>query len=305
MARGRKASFTLVELLVVIGIIALLAALLLPVLAQATNSARGTRCRSKLQQYYQGTRIYLNTYEEYLPTAWFDKGAGPTDLSKLAFHRFSLHETCETGFQRNFAKGVYDAAVDTEDGIGKFKRDQAFWEDPGAGWSKDYFAPVLAFNGPKASGSNDLSLVSTDASFDGNTQFTELTKDVVSSERPFLTEVDISYKSDKSDSKSAITGRDTNAFKGWCIVVSPAPGSGPSADLNNLFVGVGTSSRGITTVGGGLQADEAKSRFDARHNGSSNFLFADGHVDPVSGTNKDRLLRIHERWNNLVPRAGF
>ncbi|NQT53744.1 type II secretion system protein, partial [bacterium] len=57
--RRRSAKgFTLVELLVVIGIIALLAGILLPVLARATAQAKSARCKSRLGQLYKGLRMY-------------------------------------------------------------------------------------------------------------------------------------------------------------------------------------------------------------------------------------------------------
>lgn len=57
-----KRSFTLIELLVVLAIIGLLAALLLPVLAQAKISARRTVCTSNLHQIALATRMYADDH---------------------------------------------------------------------------------------------------------------------------------------------------------------------------------------------------------------------------------------------------
>jgi prepilin-type N-terminal cleavage/methylation domain-containing protein/prepilin-type processing-associated H-X9-DG protein len=64
--KGRRANaFTLAELLVVIAVIALLAALLLPALARAKTMAQTTKCKSNLRQIGLGLMMYLGEFSRY------------------------------------------------------------------------------------------------------------------------------------------------------------------------------------------------------------------------------------------------
>ena len=60
-------AFTLVELLVVIGIIALLISILLPSLARARQSAINLQCQSNLRSVGQGLLFYANDHKGKLP----------------------------------------------------------------------------------------------------------------------------------------------------------------------------------------------------------------------------------------------
>ena len=68
--RERK-GFTLVELLVVIGIIALLMAMLLPALERARNQAYTIKCQSNLRQWSSVFAMYLDDYDGHMPTQEF------------------------------------------------------------------------------------------------------------------------------------------------------------------------------------------------------------------------------------------
>lgn len=61
------AAFTLVELLVVIAVIAILAALLLPVLSSAKERARRTACLNNLRQFNLGLIMYGHDNRDRLP----------------------------------------------------------------------------------------------------------------------------------------------------------------------------------------------------------------------------------------------
>ena len=67
-----RRAFTLVELLIVIAIIALLAAILFPVFAQAREKARQTSCVSNLRQIGLATLMYAGDYDETLPLYTYD-----------------------------------------------------------------------------------------------------------------------------------------------------------------------------------------------------------------------------------------
>ena len=76
---SRVRAFTLVELLVVIGIIALLVSILLPTLGKAQESARQVKCLSNLKQLGNATVAYLNDNKGVMPA--------PAPFGGPSYHR--------------------------------------------------------------------------------------------------------------------------------------------------------------------------------------------------------------------------
>jgi prepilin-type N-terminal cleavage/methylation domain-containing protein/prepilin-type processing-associated H-X9-DG protein len=82
----RKRGFTLVELLTVVAIIAVLAAILFPVFARAREAARRASCQSNLKQIGLAAMQYTSDYDGCLPPAVVVSGGmNPLDDQALSF----------------------------------------------------------------------------------------------------------------------------------------------------------------------------------------------------------------------------
>jgi prepilin-type N-terminal cleavage/methylation domain-containing protein/prepilin-type processing-associated H-X9-DG protein len=81
----KKNGFTLVELLVVIGIIAVLIGILLPTLAAARRSANNAACLSNARQLTMAAMLFAHEHRGYIPTASDDRWAKLNDPMRHKF----------------------------------------------------------------------------------------------------------------------------------------------------------------------------------------------------------------------------
>jgi prepilin-type N-terminal cleavage/methylation domain-containing protein/prepilin-type processing-associated H-X9-DG protein len=261
--------FTLVELLVVIGIIALLAAILLPVLAQATHAARAARCRSRQRQIFQGARMYLNNFDEFFPLAWHE-GTGAT-VETVTYARFAIQMATDTNVQFREASESSDKEVEL------FENNVQFWADPAKGKTNYYFSPIAVFKLP-----DDMT-----EPYNRHTQYTELTAQVPSTAMPMLSAVYAAIPDDEAEETSSETYTGiTGGFKSGFVT---------GGSIHDAFYGVAQ-----TYSGGWNETSDTgtgEERFDYRHNGAINVIFLDGHVDSVKHSHGDRIVKLHDHWN--------
>lgn len=87
----RKLAFTLVELLVVIGIIALLVAMLLPALNASRQQAQIVQCESNLRQLVMASMMFAQAHKNHIPTVSDNSWAQLSDPPPRQFYDYQAN----------------------------------------------------------------------------------------------------------------------------------------------------------------------------------------------------------------------
>ena len=84
MSRRPARAFSIIELLVVLGIIGILLALLLPTLSSARRQSRALACKAQLQNIGAAFQMYLNENDGWYPPAPYSPTFNPQNLTLVS-----------------------------------------------------------------------------------------------------------------------------------------------------------------------------------------------------------------------------
>lgn len=258
----RRRGITILELLVVCGVVSLLVALLLPAIEQSRESARRLQCISRLRQIGLAMQTHHDVYGQ-LPSGWsptadsrFEPAWGMRLLSQLGV------PPLEAGIFRESPSGV---TTITEPRLGLFQCPSDVvpelvdvYQESGHHAAMTGVPDVLLSRFPSANYVAVFGTVDPDADPPQNADGA-----FYRNSRTRLNDLE------RGTSQTLLVGeRTAKRLPSTWVCVDPQGEEG-----NSRVVGMASK--------GPKRSDAEECEFDSRHHGMTNFLWADGHVSGV------------------------
>ena len=266
--RTRRLGFTLIEMLVVIAILAVLAAILFPVFSRARENGRRTSCLSNLKQIGLGIAQYTQDYD----------GAYPLGLQ--ADWNYGWPTTTEP-----YIKSIQVFRCPSDD-----------TQTQAPDWTLDWAGLPISY------AANGLMTCEGDCNNATNGQLLG----VMQMAQPWIKDNPRRLSSVARPAQVVLVAekhnRDTVAANGFSVLSSFSPGMLFSGTSDWDDFGAGDIPDG--TRAGAAFSHGPDGAVSTAHLGTSNFLFCDGHAKALkpSNTNPDPINRPGDNlWNAMRP----
>jgi prepilin-type processing-associated H-X9-DG protein/prepilin-type N-terminal cleavage/methylation domain-containing protein len=143
-SHGKAPAFTLVELLVVIGVIGVLVGILMPALAAARRSAQSVKCLNNLRQIATGAMIHAQRHKGFYPLAGNlqTPGARPADLRDPERVRYTYYEPPNGAYFLASFHGAIGSVFGNQRGLDEFTFNaQVAAENDPEGFLRMFYCP--------------------------------------------------------------------------------------------------------------------------------------------------------------------
>jgi prepilin-type N-terminal cleavage/methylation domain-containing protein/prepilin-type processing-associated H-X9-DG protein len=279
--RRHRHGFTLVELLVVIGIIAVLIGILLPGMSSARRQSRSVKCLSNLRQIGIGFQMYAQAYNGRYPVARHDPGNAKYPLpSNISMRWQDRILEFVSGIKGANSMGDLNNATTNGNNLDRLREASVIWGCPE--WAK---------------GSGDDALNSTDYARTGYAMnfYPRLPDSTSSADYAYITGTvtgrypKVSDYGKPSDRLLIADGFDNILQLSYA---GRSPGGLSSSSLWHPYDLASGSQNYAVWLDSNRHAKPGTTKLNTYRSGRYiNALFVDGHVQPVSLT---------EGWNAMV-----